>query len=69
MSKHDWNLILTHGMELIDKEAKRRRKGIDYDPELLNYDWDEFRYGVITGLEIAAKILEIAKVTDLKEAV
>ena len=61
MSKEDYNATLQHGIELIRRECSRRFCLKNYDDELLDFDSPEYRHGIIIGLGIAEKLLEIAK--------
>lgn len=68
MSNEDYNAVLQHGIEKIREESSRRWKNLDHRrEELLDFNSDEYGYGVVHGLEIAAKLLDILKVTALKE--
>ena len=68
MSKQDWNSVLQHGIERIRKESSRRWKNLDHSMNLeekLDYTSDEYKYGIVHGLQIAQSLLDILKVTDL----
>lgn len=70
MSKEDWNRTLQNAIERIQSESSRRWKNLDHSMNLeekLDYNSDEYEYGIVHGLQITIRLLEILKVPELAE--
>jgi hypothetical protein len=63
MSVKNWNAMLQHAIDKLKTESHRRWSLLDHSSEkYLNYDSEEYKYGIVHGLHIAQKLLDIAKV-------